>query len=213
MIQIVHSSCSLDSRTRDVTGPALRFQICDAPVTFCWVGQLAVLSCACAGRLGELHIAALGGPAAARPGAASRWRDRCAVAVVGSGRIARRRSVPVFLLVIAVGAGVCSIVISMPPRLATSLGPVAAAADAAAATMRAEALPGELRRTGVSLVEVLDEALRCRSDGVSRTVVGFVDKASSNVSCRWVAAATAVIVISSACCAVHCVAVSASLPR
>ena len=27
LIQIDHSSCSLDSRTRDVTGPALRFQI------------------------------------------------------------------------------------------------------------------------------------------------------------------------------------------
>ena len=135
------------------------------------------------------------------------------MAVVGSGRIARRRSVPVFLFVIAVGAGVCSIVISMPPRLAASLSLVAAGADAAAATMRAEALPGELRRTGVSLVEVLDEALRCRSDGVSQTVAGFIDKASPNVSCQWVAAATAVIVISSACCAVHCVAVAASLPR
>ena len=135
------------------------------------------------------------------------------MAVVGSGRIARRRSVPVFFFVIAVGAGVCSIVISAPLRLAASLGPVAVVTDAAAATMRAEALPGELRRMDASLVEVLDEALQCSSDGVSQTVAGFTDKASPNVSCQWVGAATAVVVISSACCAVHCVAVAASLPR
>eukprot|EP01047_Picozoa_sp_COSAG01_P056294 COSAG01_NODE_6366_length_3710_cov_255.589864_3_plen_156_part_00 len=131
----------------------------------------------------ELHITAPGGPAAVRSGAVSRWRDRCAVAVVGSGRIARRRSVPVFFFVIAVGAGVCSIVISAPPRLAASLGPVAVVTDAAAATMRAEALPGELRRTDASLVEVLDEALQCSSDGVSQTVTRFIDKAPPNVSC------------------------------
>jgi hypothetical protein len=53
-----------------------------------------------------------------------------------------------------------------------------------AVTVRVEALPGELRCTDASLVEVLDEALQCGSDGVSQTVAGFIGRAAPNVSCR-----------------------------